>query len=204
MSDHPTPPPAVEAFGRKPNHDIRGRAYRDALAVRATDAKQMIAEMCSKGRGPRMSIPAGDLLHARPCGDEDLFITDLIDDLLHALLAQAERCRGVEGVLEEAKEWMYLPHVQATQEQRDAVTRRINATLSRAALPAHDEAAEKARLDRDWVYALLAHPRGIAWTGPESCKQVGARVAELRKQRAANASPPPSAAPAPREQGMGA
>lgn len=74
-------------MARKPNHDLRGRAYADSVETRAEQAKQMICAMTSQGRCPRMSIPAGDLLHSTPCGDEDLFIIDAIDDLLAALAA---------------------------------------------------------------------------------------------------------------------
>lgn len=72
---------------RKPNHDLRGRPYADSVETRAEQAKQMIYAMTALGRCPRMSIPAGDLLHSTPCGDEDLFICDVIDDLLAARAA---------------------------------------------------------------------------------------------------------------------
>lgn len=70
---------------RKPNHCEQGRPYAGTLTGRAEAAKAMIGEMCSKGRPPAMSVPAGDCVHATRCGDEDIYITDLIDDLLHGL-----------------------------------------------------------------------------------------------------------------------
>lgn len=86
---------------RKQNHCVREREYTDTLGERVKKAGKMISTMSKEGRGPRMSIPAGGLVHADPCGDEDFYIVDLLDDLLRALAVNtesAETHQSAEGV----------------------------------------------------------------------------------------------------------
>ena len=68
---------------REPNHCVKGRPYAGTLEERVSKAKKMIADMCSKGRCPHMSIPANGLVHAEPCGDEDIYIRDLLTRIFH-------------------------------------------------------------------------------------------------------------------------
>jgi len=69
---------------RVPNCDRQGRPYQGTLAQRADKAMHMIGKMCAESRPPRMAIPAGSCVHWTPCGDEDIFIVDLLHDLLNA------------------------------------------------------------------------------------------------------------------------
>ena len=90
---------------RKQNHDRRGRAYEGSLAERVDKAGAMIGKMCAEGRPPKMSVPAGDCFHWTPCGDEDIFIVDLLKDLLAATKNPSHVCAkcGLESIKEGAE-----------------------------------------------------------------------------------------------------
>ena len=84
---------------RPPNCDRQGRPYEGTLAERADKAMGMIGKMCAEGRPPRMAVPAGSCVHWTPCGDEDIFIVDLLHDLLQAPeLAELARQYADDGM----------------------------------------------------------------------------------------------------------
>jgi hypothetical protein len=65
--------------GVKHHQDEKGIVrfeYKWSLERRIDEAIKAVCEMASKGRGPRMSIPAGDMLERG--GDEDILIVDAL------------------------------------------------------------------------------------------------------------------------------
>lgn len=86
------------AIDRMPNHDSQGRKDEGTLAERVDKAKDMIGDMCAKGRPPHMTVPAGDRLHDYRCGDEDIYIVDLLDDLITSIMLDSVRTEAKSGV----------------------------------------------------------------------------------------------------------
>lgn len=67
--------------------------YSEDIMVRLERSADMITQMCKFTRPPKMSIPAGSLLHANPCGDEDIYITDTAHDAKALISAQADEIK---------------------------------------------------------------------------------------------------------------
>jgi len=66
---------------RLSQHKLCEPKVEGTLEEQVERAHEIIGDMASETRGPKMTIPAGSALNRIPCGDEDMYLTQVIDNL---------------------------------------------------------------------------------------------------------------------------